>query len=318
MSGELIKAGNWLTATTMEQAIKVAEMLAKSTLVPKAYQGQPANVLVAMAYGESFGMQPLQAMQSVAVVNGMPGLYGDGLLAVCRSCSSWEWMQEAIDGETAICTAKRRNEPEVTATFSVADAKRAQLWGKAGPWTQYPMRMLAMRARAFALRNLYADVLRGMGSAEELQDIPTEMPAVQVEPARIDNAEQPQQTKAAAILTKARAKRQAKPAAIPEVIETQPEPAAQESSVAQDDARRVENLADIRTIGRTWAERYSPQHKLVVALRGIYAGLNDGDIAAARTATEAAYAAITDIDEADQPDAVREWQAIAAYVEGQA
>jgi len=316
---ELIKAGNWLTATTMEQAIKVAEMLAKSSLVPKAYQGQPANVLVAMAYGESFGMQPLQAMQSVAVVNGMPGLYGDGLLAVCRSCSDWEWMQEAVDGETAICTAKRRGEPEVTATFSVQDAKRAQLWGKQGPWTQYPMRMLAMRARAFALRNLYADVLRGMGSAEELQDIPAETPAVQVEPARIDNAEQPQQTKAAAILTKAKARRQPKPATIPEVIETQPEPVAvEESSVAQDDARRVENLADIRTIGRTWAERYSPQHKLVVALRGIYAGLNDGDLEAARTATEAAYAAIADIDTDDQPDAAREWQAIAAYVEGQA
>jgi len=316
---ELIKAGNWLTATNMEQAVKVAEMLAKSTLVPKAYQGQPANVLVAMAYGESFGMQPLQAMQSVAVVNGMPGLYGDGLLAVCRSCSDWEWMQEAVDGETAICTAKRRGEPEVTATFSVQDAKRAQLWGKQGPWTQYPMRMLAMRARAFALRNLYADVLRGMGSAEELQDIPAETPAVQVEPARIDNAEQPQQTKAAAILTKAKARRQPKPATIPEVIETQPEPVAvEESSVAQDDARRVENLADIRTIGRTWAERYSPQHKLVVALRGIYAGLNDGDLEAARTATEAAYAAIADIDTDDQPDAAREWQAIAAYVEGQA
>jgi hypothetical protein len=316
MSGELIKAGNWLTATTMEQAIKVAEMLAKSTLVPKAYQGQPANVLVAMAYGESFGMQPLQAMQSVAVVNGMPGLYGDGLLAVCRSCSSWEWMQEAIDGETAICTAKRRNEPEVTATFSVADAKRAQLWGKQGPWTQYPMRMLAMRARAFALRNLYADVLRGMGSAEELQDIPAEMPAVQVEPARIDHAEQPQ-TKAAAILTKARAKRQAKPAAIPEVIETQPEQAAVEESSVADSQPTVQNLADIRTIYRKWQERYSPQHSFVVALKQLGEALRDSSLQAARTATEAAYAAIADIDADDQPDAEREWQAIAAYVEGQ-
>jgi len=316
MSGELIKAGNWLTATTMEQAVKVAEMLAKSSLVPKAYQGQPANVLVAMAYGESFGMQPLQAMQSVAVVNGMPGLYGDGLLAVCRSCSDWEWMQEAVDGETAICTAKRRNEPEVTATFSVQDAKRAQLWGKQGPWTQYPMRMLAMRARAFALRNLYADVLRGMGSAEELQDIPAEMPAVQVEPARIDHAEQPQ-TKAAAILTKARAKRQAKPAAIPEVIETQPEPAAGESSVA-DSQPTVQNLADIRTIYRKWQERYSPQHSFVVALKQLGEALRDSSLQAARTATEAAYAAIADIDADDQPDAEREWQAIAAYVEGQA
>lgn len=315
--GELIKAGNWLTATNMEQAVKVAEMLAKSTLVPKAYQGQPANVLVAMAYGESFGMQPLQAMQSVAVVNGMPGLYGDGLLAVCRSCSSWEWMQEAIDGETAICTAKRRNEPEVTATFSVADAKRAQLWGKAGPWTQYPTRMLAMRARAFALRNLYADVLRGMGSAEELQDIPTETPAVQVEPVRIDHAEQPQQTKAAAILTKARAKRQAKPATIPEVIETQSEPAAVEESSVADSQPTVQGLADIRTIYRNWSERYSPQHSFVVALKQLGEALRDSSPPAARTATEAAYAAITDIDADDQPDAVREWQAIAAYVEGQ-
>jgi hypothetical protein len=295
----------------------VAEMLAKSTLVPKAYHGQPANVLVAMAYGESFGMQPLQAMQSVAVVNGMPGLYGDGLLAVCRSCSSWEWMQEAIDGETAICTAKRRNEPEVTATFSVADAKRAQLWGKAGPWTQHPTRMLAMRARAFALRNLYADVLRGMGSAEELQDIPTETPAVQVEPARIDHAEQPQQTKAAAILTKAKARRQPKPAAIPEVIETQPESAAAVESSAADSQPTVQGLADIRTIYRNWSERYSPQHSFVVALKQVGEALRDSSPPAARTATEAAYAAITDIDVDDQPDAEREWQAIAAYVEGQ-
>lgn len=317
MSGELIKAGNWLTATTMEQALKVADMLAKSTLVPKAYQGQPANVLVAMAYGESFGMQPLQAMQSVAVVNGMPGLYGDGLLAVCRSCSAWEWMQETIEGETAICTAKRKGEPEVTATFSVQDAKRAQLWGKAGPWTQYPTRMLAMRARAFALRNLYADVLRGMGSAEELQDIPAETPAVQVEPVRIDHTEQARPTKAAAILSKAKAKRQPKPAVIPEVIEAQPEPAVTEEPAATEDGPRVENLADIRTIGRTWAERYSSQHKLVVALRAIYVALNDGDSEAARKATQSAYEAIAEIDEADQPDAVREWQVIAAYVEGQ-
>jgi hypothetical protein len=45
MNGELIKSASWLTANNMEQAMRIAEMLAKSTLVPKAYQGQPANVL---------------------------------------------------------------------------------------------------------------------------------------------------------------------------------------------------------------------------------------------------------------------------------
>jgi hypothetical protein len=52
----------------------------------------------------------------------------------------------------------------------VADAKAAGLWAKGGPWTQYPKRMLAMRARGFALRNAFADVLRGLVTAEEAGD----------------------------------------------------------------------------------------------------------------------------------------------------
>lgn len=317
MSNELVKAGgNWLFPQTLKDAEDLAATLCASQMVPKHYVNNPKNAVGAMAHGMPLGMNAMQAMQSVAMINGMPGLYGDGLLAVCRSCPAWEWMTEVVDGETAICTAKRRNEPEVTATFSVQDAKRAQLWGKQGPWTQYPMRMLAMRARAFALRNLYADVLRGMGSAEELRDIPAEMPAVQVEPARIDHAEQPQ-TKAAAILTKARAKRQPKAAAIPEVIESQPEPAAAGESSVADSQPTVQGLADIRTIYRNWSERYSPQHSFVVALKQLGEALRDSSPPAARTATEAAYAAITDIDADDQADAEREWQAIAAYVEAQ-
>jgi hypothetical protein len=317
MSNELVKAGgNWLFPQTLKDAEDLAATLCASQMVPKHYVNNPKNAVGAMAHGMPLGMNAMQAMQSVAMINGMPGLYGDGLLAVCRSCPAWEWMTEVVDGETAICTAKRRNEPEVTATFSVQDAKRAQLWGKQGPWTQYPMRMLAMRARAFALRNLYADVLRGMGSAEELRDIPAEMPAVQVEPARIDHAEQPQ-TKAAAILTKARAKRQPKAAAIPEVIESQPEPAAAGESSVADSQPTVQGLADIRTIYRNWSERYSPQHSFVVALKQLGEALRDSSGPAARTATETAYAAIADIDADDQAAAEREWRAIAAYVEGQ-
>jgi hypothetical protein len=56
--------------------------------------------------------------------------------------------------------------------FSVADAKRAGLWGKSGPWTQYPRRMLQLRARGFALRDAFPDVLKGLVTAEEAQDYP--------------------------------------------------------------------------------------------------------------------------------------------------
>lgn len=52
------------------------------------------------------------------------------------------------------------------------DARKAGLAGKQGPWTSYPKRMRQMRARAFALRDVFPDVLRGMPVAEELMDTP--------------------------------------------------------------------------------------------------------------------------------------------------
>ena len=55
-------------------------------------------------------------------------------------------------------------------TFSQNDAEIAGLWSKAGPWKQYPKRMLQMRARAFCLRDLFPDVLKGLAVAEEVVD----------------------------------------------------------------------------------------------------------------------------------------------------
>lgn len=89
-----------------------------------------------------------------------------------RSSPLCEYITEADDGSTAVCRVKRRAESEEVRTFSMDDAKVAGLLGKSGPWTQYPKRMRQMRARAFALRDVFPDVLRGMPIAEEVMDIP--------------------------------------------------------------------------------------------------------------------------------------------------
>jgi len=69
----------------------------------------------------------------------------------------------------------RKDDPNpVLGQFSMADAARAGLKGKSGPWQQYPQRMLQMRARGFALRDAFPDVLRGLISAEVAMDIPFE------------------------------------------------------------------------------------------------------------------------------------------------
>ena len=168
-----------LAPRTLEEAMKFSELLAKSDLVPRDYKGKPGNILVAMQWGFEIGLQPLQALQNLAVINGRPSIWGDAALALVRGSGLCESLTERVEGEgeaaVAICVAKRKGQADpIVARFSVADARKAALWGKAGPWTQYPSRMLAMRARGFAIRDGFADVLRGVITVEEARDYPAE------------------------------------------------------------------------------------------------------------------------------------------------
>jgi hypothetical protein len=163
----------------MGEAMQFSEMLASSSMVPKAYQGKPNDVLVCVQWGYEMGLAPMQALQNIAVINGKPSVYGDAMMALVQSSPVCEDIEEYFEGEgttnpVAVCVAKRKGRKPVITKFSVEDAKRAGLWGKGGPWTAYPKRMLQMRARGFALRDAFPDVLKGMITAEEAQDYPDE------------------------------------------------------------------------------------------------------------------------------------------------
>lgn len=158
------------------EAMEFARILAGSDMVPKDYQGKPGNVLVAIQMGAELGLAPMQAIQNIAVINGRPSLWGDAILAVVRAHRHFGSIQEMdiadiTEAEKATCILTRKGEQPHTSTFSVEDAKRAGLWGKSGPWKQYPSRMMQLRARAFACRNVFPDALRGIQSAEEVTDI---------------------------------------------------------------------------------------------------------------------------------------------------
>lgn len=168
------RAGFALTPQTLDEAMQFAGMMSKSSIVPKDYQGNPGNILVACAWGAEIGLAPLQAMQSIAVINGRPSIWGDAMLALVRGSGLMEYITEAPTDAGCVCKLKRRGEPEVQREFSVEDAKKAGLWGKSGPWQQHPKRMMQMRARAFALRDVFPDVLRGVHIGEEAQDMPAE------------------------------------------------------------------------------------------------------------------------------------------------
>jgi hypothetical protein len=182
---QLTTTNRGFAPTTLTEAMTFSDMLANSSMVPRAYQGKPQDILVCVQWGMEMGLAPMQALQNIAVINGKPSVYGDALMALVQASPVCEDIEEFFEHEgtpnpVAVCVAKRKGRKPVTARFSVEDAKRAGLWAKQGPWTAYPKRMMQMRARGFALRDAFPDVLKGMITAEEAQDYQEEAKPRQV------------------------------------------------------------------------------------------------------------------------------------------
>ena len=178
-----------LRPESLDEFMRLAEALASSDLVPKDYKGKPANVLVAIQAGAEVGLHPMQAIQSIAVINGRPTMWGDAVLGLVMASGELEDIQETDDEQTqtATCAVKRKGIPSpVVRTFSQADAEKIMVsaWddqekkyvrsplANKGVWAagpKYRARMRQMRARSWALRDLFSDKLKGIIPAEEVE-----------------------------------------------------------------------------------------------------------------------------------------------------
>jgi len=176
---------------TFKQAWYMAEIYSKSGMVPKAYTGNPSAIIVAAQLGAQLGLDSLTSLQSIAVVNGMPTVWGDAQKALVMQSGTLEFFVEYYTGNfpektfMSICIAKRKGtgqdyDPKIELddlrkmglfvnTFSIEDAMTAGLWKKSGTWSTNPKRMLKMRSRAFTLRDGWPDVLKGLHSTEEME-----------------------------------------------------------------------------------------------------------------------------------------------------
>jgi hypothetical protein len=170
----------------MDELYRFATAVSQSGLAPKGIE-TPQAIFVALEMGLEVGLPMMASLQNIAVINGRPTIWGDAQLAIVRSTGQLETFEEwyeaggkrltrnpstFTDDTTAVCKLKRAGCEVWESAFSVADAKRANLWGKAGPWSQYPARMLRFRARSFGLRDQFGDALKGFRTTEEAQDDP--------------------------------------------------------------------------------------------------------------------------------------------------
>lgn len=160
-----------MVPTNIEEAFRLSKALASSgDMVPKHFQGKPEMCMAAIMRGMEVGLAPMQALSSIAVINGRATIWGDALPALMLRAG--HHVDVDYDGEgdalRAIATLTRGDTGKIIVrSFSMIDAKRAGLLGKQGPWQQYPTRMLAMRARSWAIRDGAADALMGMNIADE-------------------------------------------------------------------------------------------------------------------------------------------------------
>lgn len=169
-------------------AYRIANVVHTAGMAPKSLNTLE-KVMVAILHGLEVGLTPMNALQSIAVINGRPTIWGDGAVGLIRASGLLDYMKEYYVDEDkptmkAVCEVKRKGEREPVVTdFSMADAKKAGLLTKEGPWQTYPKRMLKMRAR-WALRDTFSDVLKGLRLREEEEDLErSQQPDAQQEPA---------------------------------------------------------------------------------------------------------------------------------------
>ena len=178
-SVELLKYGSkGIELSSFEDLFRFSKAVILSGLAPKGFT-KPEEVLITVQYGCELGLSPMSALQNITPINGRPTVWGDAVGGICAKTGLVEDTKQEMIGTIGSddwgCkfTVKRKGRSEaISATFTVEKAKKAGLWGKAGPWTQYPDRMLLNRARTFCYRDAFPDALKGLLTTEEARDLP--------------------------------------------------------------------------------------------------------------------------------------------------
>lgn len=162
----------------IDEAWKVCSWIQKSGLAPRGLD-TPEKIFVAVQTGAEAGLTPMASLRSVVVINGTPSWKGEAALALIRNSGTCRVAPRVFcrgegDNREGVFSVHRDGGEPVEVTFSVADAKKANLWGKQGPWTEHADMMLQWRAVGRGSKLYFSDVLIGMAVAQEVRDYPAE------------------------------------------------------------------------------------------------------------------------------------------------
>ena len=179
-----------------EAAQRMAKALASSTLVPKEYQGNVPNCLIAMELAGRVGVSVFAAMQNLDIIHGRPSWRATFLVATVNSCGRFSPLRFRFEGKEgtdswgcrAYATDKDTGEECVGSLITMSLAK-AEGWSqKSGSkWKTMPEQMLMYRAASFWARIYAPEISLGMMTEHEAQDIgPSRVVSETVEPSELE------------------------------------------------------------------------------------------------------------------------------------
>lgn len=175
-------------AEAMNVAYELADKMCGTSLVPAIYRGKPEDGTAAILYGAELGLNPIQSLQQIFVVHGMPAIYARTMVALMKSKGHKVWTVESSD-ESVTVAAQRENESHVeTSTWTIERARQAgyipevdERTGKLKTnergklignekYLKDPQAMLYAKAASEVCRKIAPDVLLGIAyTREELE-----------------------------------------------------------------------------------------------------------------------------------------------------
>lgn len=157
---------------------EAAEILARTSFVPKDMMGKPAEIATAMLKGWELGLDPLDALASIYVVHGRVGFYAEFMRRRMIQAGHVFRVVESTDNRCVVEGTRADNGETHRAAFTAEQAKRAKIDIQA-----YPAEKLVARATSRLVKQAFPDVLSGSLIVEDLLD-----GLVMVESERVDAA----------------------------------------------------------------------------------------------------------------------------------
>lgn len=168
----------YLNPVLFEQGMRAANALAASGLLPTQFNGKPPACFLLLAMSHSLQLNPIMLAQRSYIVHGRFGFEAQAAIALANKSGLFseplDWRYEG-QGETrsATChTVRKSNGAKLEAQCTVKMAKEFKWWEKDGSmWPKMTDQMLAYRSASFLLRRYAPEVLMGLNTVDELQDM---------------------------------------------------------------------------------------------------------------------------------------------------